>query len=69
MTRRRLRCACCGGDAGRWTQWFNQDTGYGICQSCVQWQLGRRTDPTEIARHYGKEGVNYAPKEVQPSQT
>ena len=34
-TRRRLECCCCGESAGVWAQWWNRDTGYGICASCI----------------------------------
>ena len=26
-----LECSCCGGDAGRFKQFLNQDDGYGMC--------------------------------------
>ena len=60
-TVRRLTCACCGDDAGRWAQWWNQDTGFGICARCVAWIMGRETEASaeEITRLYGIEGVNW----------
>ena len=63
---RRLECCCCGGDAGRWQQWHNRDTGYGVCAKCVDWIKTRpllrevdRPDDAEILRLYGQEGVNW----------
>jgi hypothetical protein len=63
MTRKRhLRCAVCGQDAGRWHQFHNQDTGWGICRRCVDWIKNDRQHPIEVdefERTYGKPGVNY----------
>ena len=60
---RRLACACCGGFAGRWEQWPNQDAGYGVCADCVAWIIARQAmTPEEIQEAYGVEGVNYAPR-------
>lgn len=61
---RKLICACCGGDAGRWQQWFNRDTGYGLCRKCAD-RIETRETPAEFESCYGRPGVNYAPK-VQP---
>lgn len=62
---RTMTCCCCGDYAGRWQQWWNRDTGYGICRKCIDWLVssGRATGE-EILDLYGVEGVNYAPKEV-----
>jgi hypothetical protein len=59
MTKRQLECSCCGRDAGRWEQWHNRDTGYGVCAPCVHWLRMRGTDDAELERNYGKAGVNY----------
>ena len=56
-----LKCCCCGGDAGKWQQWWNRDTGYGICRRCVEWVASRGETPEQIRDYYGVEGVNYAP--------
>ena len=57
---RRLECCCCGEDAGRWVQWHNRDTGYGMCRRCID-RFGPRMGADEIRSNYGVEGVNYAP--------
>lgn len=59
-TLRYLRCSCCGEAAGRWKQWHNKDTGYGVCLRCVTWmrQEGRETEEN-IRRLYGVEGENW----------
>lgn len=71
MTKRRtLKCACCGGNAGQWAQHWNQDTGWGICRACVDWLLDERSyDQETIQSIYGKEGVNFAPKEKKHGVT
>lgn len=55
---RALDCACCGGDAGRWQQWFNQDTGFGLCVRCAEWVHGRGMAPDAIVSTYGKPGIH-----------
>lgn len=58
---RRLECAVCGGDAGRWHQHWNRDTGYGVCRQCIDWlRATNRATEDEIRDNYGIEGVNYA---------
>ena len=60
MTQRRLSCSCCGESAGRWHQFFNQDTGFGICLRCITWfRQDKRHDEEDIAQTWGKEGVNW----------
>lgn len=62
LTTRHLTCSCCGESAGRWEQFHNRDTGYGICARCVVWIKGRspRESEEEFCRTYGVPGVNYA---------
>lgn len=59
---RSMYCSCCGGRCGRWLQWHNRDTGYGVCTSCVakieQRNLTAR-EPIDIERTYGVRGVNW----------
>jgi len=59
---RNLTCCCCGESAGKWAQWFNRDTGYGVCAKCVEWVRSRGESESEIRSNYGIEGVNYAPR-------
>lgn len=61
-----LACCVCGGDAGKWHQWWNRDTGYGICRRCVEWVVERGETAEQIRDYYGVEGVNYAPKAEAP---
>jgi len=65
MSVRRLECAVCGGDAGRYEQHWNRDTGYGLCRGCAEWLIARGTPPEEMADLYGRPGENYeAPREL-----
>lgn len=66
LKQRRLSCACCGGNAGCWAQWFNQDEGYGICRKCVDWirspERAKHWEGEEgFERTYGVEGIHYEP--------
>lgn len=59
MKIRTLYCACCG-SVTRGQQFHNQDSGYGLCPSCVTWIKSRNTyADEEFTRIYGVEGVNY----------
>ena len=53
----RLECCCCGQiTAGR--QWWNRDTGYGLCNDCIE--LNRRgSDDRDMVSQFGYLGVNY----------
>lgn len=52
-----LACCCCGSDTeGR--QWHNRDTGYGLCEHCIDHATtGMSTEEVESA--YGKYGIHY----------
>jgi hypothetical protein len=60
-------CCCCGEAAGRWQQWWNRDTGYGVCMRCVAWTEGRNRErgwseqeiKAETRDLYGIEGQHY----------
>ncbi len=57
-TVRRLTCACCGaGCRGR--QWWNRDTGFGVCRGCVDRMLLRGIPYAEIQNLYGTCGVHF----------
>jgi len=56
---RQLICACCGRHAGRWAQWWNQDTGYGVCASCVAWMKSKGDTNAQILDYFGHEGINW----------
>jgi len=59
-----LTCTCCNGLA-RGRQWWNQDTGHGLCVSCVEFATNGQT-PEWVKDTYGEKGVNYAiPGEYQ----
>lgn len=52
-------CCCCSGDAGKWKQWHNRDTGYGMCSKCIAWVRERGASEAEIRDLYGVENVNW----------
>lgn len=52
-----LECCCCGGGTtGR--QWWNRDTGYGICVPCGVDQEQTESPATMIS-YYGHKGVHW----------
>jgi len=61
MATRQLACSCCGGDAGRFEQWWNQDTGWGLCGACATWITERGMSADELDRTYGKAGTHRPP--------
>jgi hypothetical protein len=55
---RSLLCACCGGRTlGR--QWWNQDTGYGVCERCADW-IEKRHGREYVVDAYGEHGVHHS---------
>ena len=57
----RLVCCTCGGTAmGK--QWWNRDTGYGLCSECAKW-LSTRTTVEDMEQCYGRPGEHYLIKE------
>ncbi len=60
MTKRGMTCTCCGDDAGRWEQHWNQDNGFSVCPKCLEWITGREYLSAESIRfNYGEAGVNH----------
>lgn len=58
-----LTCAVCSnGTRGR--QWYNRDTGYGLCPRCAEWLRSRKNEtPASIRECYGIQGVHYEVQE------
>lgn len=62
--KRRLYCACCGErTADPWVQFWNQDTGHGMCERCADWIVTERHSmtPLEFEKCYGKAGIHRPP--------
>ena len=57
---RTLTCCCCG-ESTRGRQWWNRDTGFGVCPPCVVFVRGK--GETQIQSLYGIAGVHYDVKE------
>ncbi len=55
----RLSCCCCG-EYTRGRQWWNRDTGFGLCPECAEWikTKGCYSDE-EFKSIYGIDGVHY----------
>lgn len=60
---RYMECSCCGSEAGKWLQFHNRDTGYGICVRCVERirerNKERPNDVEDIERNHGTEGIHW----------
>lgn len=54
---RRLECCCCAVST-RGRQWWNRDTGYGLCARCAT-SIGKRESRAEMESLYGFEGIHY----------
>lgn len=54
---RGLNCTCCGSYA-KARQFHSQDTGYGLCNDCIDY-CGRHFDAAGFQRTYGLRGVHY----------
>src|SRR5687768_17570220 len=52
-----LTCCCCG-TSTRGRQWYNRDTGFGLCPKCARWIATRET-PEAMQSNYGTPEVNY----------
>ena len=52
-----LECCCCGQET-RGRQWWNRDTGYGLCAKCAV-HAKKGYDAEEMESCYGKEGIHY----------
>lgn len=54
---RRLTCCCCGESTiGR--QWWNRDTGFGLCADCIPF-VSRGESAEGLQSTYGTRGVHY----------
>ncbi len=73
-----LSCACCG-ESVRGRQWWNRDTGYGVCKRCADWNTERYGEgshadsPDPLGEHghttlalYGVRGYHFAVEEPNP---
>ena len=60
---RRLTCCVCGGAAPARKQWWNRDTGFGLCGKCAAWLKTRRDyNEEEFTSYYGEPGVHWIPE-------
>ena len=55
---KQLICCCCGQHTqGR--QWWNRDTGFGLCVKCAEF-ISKEEDEESMKSCYGEKGVHYA---------
>lgn len=55
----RFTCAVCGEPAPAYRQWWNRDTGFGVCSRCYQVVCEKEGEP-EAARLFGEAGVHHS---------
>jgi hypothetical protein len=53
-----LRCACCGGEAPAKHQWWNRDTGFGVCARCFEFAV-KREGAEQAINYYGHPGIHH----------
>jgi len=54
-----LECCCCGQPAPAFKQWWNRDTGYGICATCYR-RITAKEGCVEALQRYGHPGVHHS---------
>lgn len=54
---RRLTCCVCGATT-RGRQWWNRDSGFGVCRRCFAQEAAK--DLAEARRLYGEAGVHHS---------
>ena len=55
---KRLYCCCCGERTpGR--QWYNRDTGYGLCDDCIKRCKVAHLERGDISNDYGIRGIHW----------
>lgn len=64
---RDLECNCCGGST-RGRQWWNRDTGYGMCVACIAYVRSHGTTEEEIRNLYGIEGIHWGIQSIELRQ-
>lgn len=56
-------CACCGGYAPAYAQWWNRDEGYGCCPKCFRESVAEEGMDRAV-ECYGKPGIHHSINET-----
>lgn len=51
-----LTCACCG-ESTKGRQYWNRDTGFGLCDSCADY-IEEKEGKEYLVQNYGKDGIH-----------
>lgn len=63
MKIKNLECATCGGFAPAFKQWWNRDTGYGVCARCYSESVQKYGEEVSID-YFGQSGVHHSIEQV-----
>jgi len=64
--KRRKTCCVCGElTEGAWEQWWNRDSGFGLCPPCGERLIARGTPLAEMRDLYGLPGVHRAATQAE----
>lgn len=59
MKIKNLICATCGCSAPAYKQWWNRDTGYGVCARCYIESVQRHGEEVSID-YFGRPGIHHS---------
>lgn len=68
MNEKRIMTCCVCGCSCMGRQWWNRDTGFGLCSNCAAW-LSTKTLPEDMRSLYGEPGVHYFPTKEESEPT
>lgn len=63
----RLTCCCCG-EITRGRQWWNRDTGFGLCDGCHVINGVDRLDKGSLAESFGIRGIHWDVEETKATE-
>ena len=61
LIKKMFDCACCGGAAPDYKQWYNQDDEYGVCSECFQMHV-EKYGQEKAEDLFGKAGIHHSIK-------
>ncbi len=62
---RNLTCCCCS-EPTQGRQWWNRDSGFGVCKNCIE-RAFKNESEEELENMFGKRGYHYLIEEEKKS--